>query len=149
MTVSDPSSVPLTPDERATLKRAAFGAVYLVSEADPGFLAMLRESAAASDAFTDATGLVFDVLTTGALPTLPRNDPQKAEAAVLPALRQSLAILAAKAPDQVDGYRATVLSAVERTAAAVHGVNEREKVVLAKVRAALGAGDPGHAEGAA
>jgi hypothetical protein len=132
----------LTPDERATLKRAAFGAVYLVSNADPGFFAMVRESAAASDAFTDSSGLVRDVLTTGALPRLPRNDPARVEAEVLPALRQSLGILAAKAPDEVDVYRATVLAAVERTAAVVRGVNDEEAAVLAKVRDALGAGDP-------
>jgi hypothetical protein len=142
-------SQPLTPDERATLKRAAFGAIYLISNADPGFVAMLRESAAASDALTDASGLVYDVLTTGALPKLPRNDPAKVEAVVLPALRQSLAILAAKAPAEVDAYRSTVLAAVERTAAAVHGVNEQEAAMLAKVRDALGAGDLGHAAGSA
>lgn len=134
-------SEPLTPDERATLKRAAFGAVYLVSNADPGFVAMLRESAAASGAFTDTTGLLNEVLTTGALPKLPRND---AEAAVLPALRESLTILTAKAPDLVDAYRSTVLAAVERTATAVHGVNDQEAAILAKVRVAL-AGDLGHA----
>ena len=100
-------SEPLTTDERATLKRAAFGAVYLVSNADPGFMAMLRESAAASGAFTDTTGLLNEVLTTGALPKLPRDDP---EAAVLPALRESLTILSAKAPDLVDAYRSTVLA---------------------------------------
>lgn len=132
----------LTPDERATLKRAAFGAVYLISNADPGFFAMVRESVAASDAFTDATGLVRDVLTTGALPRLTRNDPAAAEAEVLPALRQSLGILAAKAPDEVDAYRAIVLAAVERTAAVVRGVNAEEAAMLAKVRDALGAGDP-------
>jgi hypothetical protein len=138
-------SEPLTPDERATLKRAAFGAVYLVSNADPGLLAMLRESAAASDAFTDATGLVREVLTTGALPRLPRNDPGRVEAEVLPALRRSLAILGAKSPADVDAYRATVLAAVERAASAVRGVNDAEAATIAKVRAALGPGDLGHA----
>ena len=135
-------SEPLTSDERATLKRAAFGAVYLVSNADPGFVAMLRESAAASGAFTHTTGLINEVLTTGALPKLPRDNP---EAAVIPALRESLTILTAKAPDLVEVYRSTVLAAVERSATAVHGVNDREAAILDKVRAAL-AGDLGHAD---
>jgi hypothetical protein len=134
-------SEPLTTDERATLKRAAFGAVYLVSNADPGFMAMLRESAAASGAFTHTTGLINEVLTTGALPKLPRDNP---EAAVLPALRESLTILAAKAPDLVDAYRSAVLAAVERSASAAHGVTAQEAAIMAKVRAAL-AGDLGHA----
>ncbi len=127
----------LTDHERATLKRAAFGVVYLVSNADPGFLAMLRESAAASGAFTGARGLARDVLTSGALPKLPRRDPGRVEAEVLPALTESLAILRAKAPDEVDNYRDAVLSAAQRAAEAAHGVKPSEAAVLAKVRAAL------------
>lgn len=130
----------LTDDERATLKRAAFGAVYLVTNADPGFLTLLRESAAASGAFTGASGLVRDVLTTGGLPTLPRasrKDQGRVEAEVLPALTESVAILRAKAPDEVDNYCEAVLSASQRAAEAARGVHESEAAVLAKVRAAL------------
>ncbi|HEV7711656.1 MAG TPA: hypothetical protein VGP16_25945 [Asanoa sp.] len=127
----------LTDHERATLKRAAFGVVYLVSTADPGFLTILRESAAAAGAFTGARGLARDVLTSGALPTLPRKDPERVEAEVLPALAESLAILRVKAPDEVDNYRDAVLSAAQRAAEAARGVNPSEAAVLAKVRAAL------------
>jgi hypothetical protein len=127
----------LTDHERATLKRAAFGVVYLVSSADPGFLTMLRESAAAANAFTGARGLARDVLTSGALPRLPRKDPERVEAEVLPALTESLVILRAKAPDEVDNYRDAVLSAAQRAAEAARGVNPSEAAVLAKVRAAL------------
>jgi hypothetical protein len=127
----------LTDHERATLKRAAFGVVYLVSNAEPGFLSMVRESVAASGAFTGARGLARDVLTSGRLPQLPRNDPRRVEAEVLPALTQSLAILRAKAPDEVENYRDAVLSAAQRAAEAAHGVNAGEAAVLAKVRAAL------------
>ncbi|MEV4538439.1 hypothetical protein AB0J82_32145 [Asanoa sp. NPDC049518] len=127
----------LTDQERATLKRAAFGVVYLVSNADPGFLAMLRESVAASGAFTGARGLARDVLTTGSLPRFPRRDPDGVEAEVLPALTESLAILRAKVPDEVDNYRDAVLSAAQRAAEAAHGVRPSEAAVLAKVRAAL------------
>ncbi|GIF52416.1 hypothetical protein Afe04nite_69550 [Asanoa ferruginea] len=119
------------------MKRAAFGVVYLVSSADPGFLSMLRESAAAAGAFTGARGLARDVLTSGALPTLPRKDPVRVEAEVLPALTESLSILRVKAPDEVDNYRDAVLSAAQRAAEAAHGVNPSEAAVLAKVRAAL------------
>jgi hypothetical protein len=111
--------------------------VYLVSTADPGFLTILRESAAAAGAFTGARGLARDVLTSGALPTLPRKDPERVEAEVLPALAESLAILRVKAPDEVDNYRDAVLSAAQRAAEAARGVNPSEAAVLAKVRAAL------------
>ena len=127
----------LTDHERATLKRAAFGVVYLVSNADPGFLSMVRESVAASGAFTGARGLARDVLTSGDLPRLPRKDPGRVEAEVLPALADSLAILRAKAPDGVENYRDAGLTAAQRAAEATHGVNATEAAVLAKVRAAL------------
>jgi hypothetical protein len=129
---------PLSASDRATLKKAAFGAVYLVSRADPGFFAMVRESAAASGALTGATGLVGEVFTSGGLPKLPRDDAQ-AEAVVLPALRASVEILGVKAPDEVETYRETVLTAVERAAAAAHGVTPQETAVVAKIRAALAA----------
>jgi hypothetical protein len=129
----------LTSQERVTLKTAAFGAVFLVSNADPGFFAMLKESFAASGALAGATGLVKEVLTTGTLPQLPRRSPAEVEAIVLPALERSVAILREKAPAEVDNYRTTVIAAVERTATATHGVNEREADVINKVRGALGA----------
>jgi hypothetical protein len=130
----------LTDHERATLKRAAFGVVYLVSNADPGFLAMLRESVAASGAFTTAKGLARDVLTSGAIPRLPRasrKNQARVEQEVLPALSESLTILRAKAPGEVDNYRDAVLTAAQRAAEAAHGVRPSEAAVLAKVRAAL------------
>ena len=51
MTVSEQ----LTAEEKSTLKMAAFGAVYLVSHADPGAFDMIKESFAASRALTAHT----------------------------------------------------------------------------------------------
>jgi len=131
----------LTVEDKVTLKTAAFGAVFLVSNADPGFFAMLKESFAASGALAGTTGLVKDVLTTGPLPKLPRTSPAEVEAIVLPALRRSVVILGEKAPQEVDNYRVAVVAAVDRTAQATHGVNAREADVVAKVKAALGVVD--------
>jgi hypothetical protein len=128
----------LTAEEKSTLKTAAFGAVYLVSDADPGFFAMLRESFAASGALAGATGLVKEVLSTGPLPKLPRASIAEVEALVLPALARSVAILREKAPSEVDNYQAAVVTAVEQAANAAHGVNPREADALAKVKKAVG-----------
>ncbi|BCB87450.1 hypothetical protein [Phytohabitans suffuscus] len=128
----------LTAEEKSTLKTAAFGAVYLVSDADPGFFAMLRESFAASGALAGATGLVKEVLSTGPLPKLPRGSTAEVEAVVLPALSRSVAILREKAPSEVDNYQAAVVTAVEQAANASHGVNAREADALAKVKTAVG-----------
>lgn len=128
----------LTAEEKSTLKTAAFGAVFLVSDADPGFFAMLRESFAASGALAGATGLVKEVLSSGPLPKLPRASAAEVEALVLPALERSVAILREKAPAEVDNYQAAVVTAVEEAANAAHGVNAREADALAKVKAAVG-----------
>ena len=135
MTVADQ----LSPDEKTTLKTAAFGAVFLVSNADPGFLGMIRESFAASSVISAASGLVREVLTTGGLPQLPRDGAEKVEQLVLPMLRRSVEILQAKAPAEVDNYRRTILVAADRVAGASAGVDSAETAVIGKVRAALGA----------
>jgi hypothetical protein len=134
---------PLTDEEKQVLKTGAFGAVYLVSHADPGFFSMLRESMAASGALAGSTGLVRDVLTGGGQPRVPREPPEAVEAVVLPALRESMSILGAKAPGEVRNYRDTVLSAARRVAAASHGIQAAEAAAIEKIRAALGVGGGG------
>jgi hypothetical protein len=129
---------PLTDDEKQTLKAAAFGAVYLVSNADDaGLFHVLRESFAASAALAGATGLVNEVLTGGPLPKLPKSPPADEAEVVLPALRRALVILAAKAPEELESYRSTVVEAVDRVAGAAGGVSARESGMIAKVKEAL------------
>ncbi|MFY1695321.1 hypothetical protein [Solwaraspora sp. WMMA2101] len=127
----------LTDDERSTLKTGAFGAVYLVSNADPGIFSMVRESFAASDAFAGASGLVKDILTSGELPKLPRDTPAAVEGLVLPLLRRSVAVLTAKSPHDLDEYRSTVLGAVDRVARAASGVDPAEQKMIDKITQAL------------
>lgn len=127
----------LTGQERATLREAAFGAVALVSNADPGFFAMLRESFAASGAMPEASPLVREVLGSGSLPRLPGSSQADLAAVVLPALRSSVLILRAKAPGEEASFAATVLSAVQRAAVASHGVRAPEQAMLDQVRGAL------------
>jgi hypothetical protein len=138
---------PLTEDEKQTLKAAAFGAVYLVSNADPGFFNVLRESFAASGALAGATGVVKEVLTSGTLPRLPKSstadsadiDASQSDTAafVLSALRRSVAILAGKAPEELENYRSTVINAVDRVAGAANGVSEKESAMISTVKEAL------------
>ncbi|MFY1690558.1 hypothetical protein [Plantactinospora sp. WMMB782] len=132
---------PLTEEERATLKGAAFGAVFLVSNAEPGALSMIKESLAASNAFAGTTGLVRELLTTGALPRLPGGSPTEVPATVLPALRRSVEILRRKAPGEVASYRSAVLRATEEVARAHAGISPSEAAMMATVREALDAAD--------
>ncbi|MEU0155088.1 MULTISPECIES: hypothetical protein [Micromonospora] len=127
----------LTADEQLTLKTGAFGAVFLVSNAVPGMLAMVRESIAASGALGDASGVVKEALTTGPLPQLPRDSALEIEAIVLPALGRAVEILGAKSPGDVDAYRSVVLAAADRVAQAHRGIAPAEAAVIDKIRQAL------------
>ena len=128
----------LTDEERSTLRTAAYGAVLLVSDAEPGLLSMVAESFAASTAFAGSRGLVRRVLTDGPVPALRRRSPDEIELVVLPALRRAVEILRAKAPRELDGYRAAVISAGDEVARCVAGTSEAEAAMLGKIRAALG-----------
>ncbi|RKN19981.1 hypothetical protein D7147_13790 [Micromonospora musae] len=127
----------LTDEERLTLKTGAFGAVFLVSNVDPGMLSVLKESMAASEVFADASGVVRAALTTGPLPRLPRESPPEIEATVLPALGRAVRILREKSPADVAVYREVVLAAADRVARAHAGVAPAEAAVIERIRAAL------------
>ncbi|SIN37161.1 hypothetical protein SAMN04489832_6095 [Micromonospora cremea] len=127
----------LTDEERLTLKTGAFGAVFLVSNADPGMLGVIRESLAASGALADASGVVKEALTSGPLPRLPRDSQLEIESVVLPALDRAMRILREKAPADVDAYRAVVLTAADRVARAHDGVAAAEAAVIDRIRGAL------------
>ncbi|MEV7262597.1 hypothetical protein AB0N38_03500 [Micromonospora aurantiaca] len=127
----------LTADERLTLKTGAFGAVFLVSNAVPGVLAMVRESFAASGALAEVGGVVKEALTTGPLPQLPRDSVLEVESVVLPALGRSVEILHAKSPGDVETYRSVVLAAAERVAQAHRGIEPAEAAAIEKIRQSL------------
>lgn len=127
----------LTADERLTLKTGAFGAVFLVSNAVPGVLAMVRESFAASGALAEVGGVVKEALTTGPLPQLPRDSVLEVESVVLPALGRSVKILRAKSPGDVETYRSVVLDAADRVAQAHRGIEPAEAAAIEKIRQAL------------
>ncbi|MFY1619687.1 hypothetical protein [Micromonospora sp. WMMD736] len=127
----------LTDEERLTLKTGAFGAVFLVSNADPGMLGVIRESVAASGALADASGVVKEALTTGPLPRLPRDSQLEIESVVLPALGRAVRILREKSPADVEAYRSVVLTAADRVARAHAGVAPAETAAIEQIRGAL------------
>jgi len=127
-----------TEQERDTLRTAAFGALFLVSHADPGFLGSIKESFAGSKALADSSPTLRDLLKSGGLPPVPKGSPAEIETGVLSALQQSTAILQAKSPEELDGFRSAVATACDQVATAHEGVTETETAAVAKVRAALG-----------
>jgi hypothetical protein len=133
--------MPYTDDEKQQMRNAAFGAVFLVSKAEPGMIDMVKESFAASKAMTKATGDMQAVFKGGGMPKMPKGDPSQMEQTVLSGLSSSVAAISAKSPQDVDAYRHVVLDACTSAAeAAGGGVNPNETQVLSKVMSALGMG---------
>lgn len=128
-----------TDQERQTLRTAAFGAVYLVSSAEPGMLDMLKESFAGSKAFASASADLRDLLRAGGLPQIPKGAPADIESGVLAALSESTEILKSKGQNELDGFRGAVTKAVDQVAAAADDVSPNETAAIGKVKAALGA----------
>jgi hypothetical protein len=65
------------------------------------------------------------------------SSPEEVEQSTTEALRNGVAALNAKAPDDVAAYRALVLDVSESVAAAAKGVSPAENAALDKIRAAL------------
>ncbi len=127
-----------TDQERQTLRTAAFGAVYMVSSAEPGFFDMVKESFAGSKAFAKSPEL-RDILRSGGMPQMPSGSPDEIEQNVLSALTESQQILGAKGPEELDGFRSALSDAVDQVANAAGGTSEREVEALDKVKTAIGA----------
>jgi len=69
------------------------------------------------------------------------SSPADIESGTLEALRSSVALLEAKAPDEVEAYRSFVLDLARSVAAAAPGGDQAEAGAIAKIEAALASGD--------
>ncbi len=127
-----------TDTEKQTLRSAAYGAVFLVSKAEPGALDMIKESIAASKSFARAGGDMQDVFRGMSMPKMPKGSQKDIEAGVLSELSTSVKTLEQKAPSDVDAYRQIVIDACTNAAQATKGVTAPETEILGKVKQALG-----------
>lgn len=125
-----------TDEEKSTLRNAAFGAMMLVSAADPGFFAMFKESMAGAKALAAAPPDLQALFKGGGMPSMPKG--AQVESTVLGQLQQATAILQAKAPQDLQSYRDVITAACDQVANASQGVAESETAVIGKIRAAVG-----------
>ncbi|MGY0235386.1 hypothetical protein [Longispora urticae] len=128
-----------TDQERDTIRTATFGAMMLVSQADPGFFAMFKESLAGGKALSGASPELQGLFKGGGIPNVPKGDPAAMEASVLTALHDSVGILQAKAPAELAGFQAAIVEACGSVAEASQGTSATETAMIGKVRAAIGA----------
>lgn len=126
-----------TDAERDTVRNAAFGAIALVSKADPGFFSSFKESLAGSKALAKAPKEITELLRGGGLPTPPKGDAAAQEQAVLSGLTAAVDVLNAKADGSAEAFKGVILEATQAVADASDGVSAEEQAVIDKVKAAL------------
>jgi hypothetical protein len=136
-----------TDQEWETLEKGVTGAGLLVSLSDRGFFDTFKEAGALSKHVANArassdSALIKQVAEghgTGFGVTTPID---KVENGTLEALRASVQLLSAKAPEELEAYRSFVLSLARSVAAAAPGGDEAEAAAIAKIEPALAGSDP-------
>ncbi len=129
----------LTAEQSDLVRGAAFGAMALVSKADPGFFAMFKESMAGAKALAAAPSEIRELLG-GGFVAPPSGAAQDLEGAVVSQLQQARDMLAVTAPELLDGFRGVVLAACQATAQADDGVSDSERATIATIENVLSAG---------
>ncbi|GLZ31735.1 hypothetical protein Lesp02_39230 [Lentzea sp. NBRC 105346] len=123
-----------TDEEGSTLRTAVFGAMVLVSTADPG--AVDEESYAGIRAMQQLPPALRQVLA-AAPPELPEGSAEDVETGVLAALERSVRILNAKAPAEAGAFPAAIVALCREVATADGQVAHAEHAMIGKVEAAM------------
>ena len=132
-----------TEDEWDTMQKGVMGAGLLVSLSDPDFTDTFGEASAmakylAEQRSSAASELIRDLAGVRGRGGFGITDSRdEVEAETFGALRSAKEALEAKAPDDVEAYRALVLGVAERAATAKSGVEAAETAALGKIKEAL------------
>jgi hypothetical protein len=132
-----------TEDEWKTMQKGAMGAGMLVSLSDADFTDTFGEASAIAKYFAEqrssaASELMRELAAVRGRGGFGLTDSRdEVEAETLTALRSATEVLAAKAPGEVDAYRALALGAAERAATAKSGLEAAEAAAIERVREAL------------
>jgi tellurite resistance protein len=121
-------------EECRTLRTAVYGAMVLVSHADPG--PVVEERFAGIKAMVNLSRDLRQVLGSARV-KLPEGTDAQLEERVLEALRRSMKILIAKSPEEAESFPAAVLAICREVAEADGHRAETEDEIVAKVEAAL------------
>ena len=130
-----------TEEEWEQLRKGATGAGLLVSVSDRSFLDSLKEASSFAKYLLGSresdSQLVRELASEhgtgfGAVAT-----PSEVDAAADDALRAAVTTLRAKAPDEVESYRAFVLELAEAVGRAAKGGDAAEATAIERVKAAL------------
>jgi tellurite resistance protein len=132
-----------TEEEWKAMQKGVTGAGMLVSAGDRDFTDSFGEAGAlakylAAQRETSESDLVRELANVRSSGFGLTDSAQEVQAETLAALRDALATLAAKAPDEMSAYRRLVLDAAEAVAEAKGGVKPGETAALEAIKEALG-----------
>jgi hypothetical protein len=131
-----------TEAEWQTLEKGVTGAAMYVSLADASLFDTFKEAGALAGHLQEAhqkssSQLVRDLAATHNTGFGMGTSAQELEKGTLEAIRAALAILQAKAPDEMPAYSALVVELADSVARAVSGVSPKENAALEKIKGAL------------
>jgi hypothetical protein len=138
------SKADFTEDEWQTLQKGVMGAGMLVALSDPDFTDSFGEASAiakylAEQRSSAGSELIREVAAVRGRGGFGLTDSRdEVEAETLAALQAAKETLAAKAPDELDAYRALALGVADRAATAKSGVEATETAAIEKIRSTLG-----------
>ncbi len=125
-----------TQQEIETIRNGAMGAIALVSQAEPGFLATFKESMAASKALAGAPEEFIQVMKSGiSLPPAAGNRAEM-EDRLIENLRQAVGA-ASKDPATLDALKNYVSAATQQVAEAAKGVSPGESAMMERIHGVL------------
>jgi hypothetical protein len=135
-----------TDEEWKAMQEGIAGAGMFVALVDRGFFDSFKEANALAQHLRDAhehndSVLVRDLATGHDRPFGMTASPEEVEESTVAALRQAVAVLEAKSPEDLPAYRQLVLEVAESVAEAAKGVSPQETDALDRIRAALGSSD--------
>jgi hypothetical protein len=133
-----------TDEEWKAMQEGITGAGMYVALADRGFFDSFKEANALAHHLRDAhehndSVLVRDLATGHDRPFGASASPEEIEQSTVATLQQAVAVLEAKAPEDLAAYRQLVLDVAQSVAEAAKGVSTQESEALDHIRAALGA----------
>lgn len=124
--------------EQDTIRRGFFGAIALVSQADPGFIETFKESFAASKAIQSAPAEVRELLKGGLMMPPKAGSAAEMREALLADLKSAMTVLD-RDPATRTAFADSVVQASEQVAQAASGVAPEEQAVIDEVRALVAA----------
>jgi hypothetical protein len=131
-----------TEQEWEQLRKGATGAGLLVSVSDRSFFDSFKEAGSLAKHMAGGRShdseLVRELAGERGSGFGVRSSPEELETGTVEALRGAVGTLQAKAPDEVEAYKAFVLELAEAVGKSAGGGDEAEAATIEKIRAALG-----------